>query len=155
MKKIISVLSLFIMILAGLIIYEALNVNKIEKFNIKVIDHPKCNLHLENCSVKVPKLGKVLFKLTPKPIVMNTTLSMIVEPEFESPVEVWVDFLGQQMDMGYNRTKLKRENNHYKANGFLPTCTFKQMTWLTTLLIKVNDITYGYKFNFITKKSDE
>lgn len=155
MKKAIIVVSILILVLASMIVYEAMNVNRVEDFKITMIDSAPCNLHKEDCTVTVPKLGEAIFKLNPKPINMNKSLKMEVETKFDDDVDVWVDFLGIEMEMGFNRTKLKAIDQNYRAEGFLPTCTQKEMTWKTTLLIKKGEDTFGYEYKFITKQEDE
>lgn len=155
MKKIIIILSILIFVITSLIVYEAMNINKIDDFKIISINEQSCNLQNDECELNVADLGKVNFKITPTPILMNEQISLIVTPEFGGLTEVWVDFLGLEMEMGYNRTKLKRIGDRYIAKGFLPTCTEKQMTWKATLLIKIKTDTYGYEFKFKTSRNDE
>lgn len=155
MKKIIYIVSFLILALAGLIIYEAVNINSVEDFNIKVMPAQKCDLHSQNCKVSVPELGEAILSFAPRPIQMNKSLNMFVTTSFEDQVEVWIDFLGLEMEMGFNRTKLKYIDNKYSANGFLPTCSEKKMTWKTTLLIKKGDVTYGYEYRFVTELDEE
>lgn len=155
MKKAIYIVSFLILALASLIIYEAMNVNKVENFNITMQQTTDCDLHVEECQVQVPELGTAILKLNPKPIHMNKSLRMEVETKFDDPVDVWIDFLGLEMEMGFNRTKLKKTEGRYQSEGYLPTCTEKTMTWKTTLLIKKGDVTYGYEYRFVTKLNEE
>ena len=155
MKKAIYIVSFLILGLASLIVYEAMNITKVEDFNISMLPTNDCDLHVENCEVQVPDLGIAILKLSPKPIQMNKSLKMQVETKFDDQVDVWIDFLGLEMEMGFNRTKLKVIENIYQSEGYLPTCTEKRMTWKTTLLIKKGDVTYGYEYRFVTKLNDE
>lgn len=155
MKKAIIAISILICTLAGLIIYEAMNINKIDDFNIKLMPTKECDLQLAKCSFEVPNLGEASFSINPKPIKMNTKLALKVETKFKDDVGIWIDFLGVEMDMGLNRNPLKQSGMIYTGEGFLPTCSQNQMHWKSTVLIKVNDLTYGYVFKFLTKKNDE
>lgn len=155
MKKAIYIVSFLILGLASLIIYEAMNVTKVEDFNITMLPTKECDLHIEDCEVQVPNLGTAIIKLSPKPIHMNKSLKMQVETKFDDRVDIWIDFLGLEMEMGFNRTKLKFIENKYQSEGYLPTCSEKKMTWKTTLLIKTGDITYGYEYRFVTKLNEE
>lgn len=155
MKKAIYIVSFLILALTSLIIYEAMNVNTVESFNITMRPTKACDMHTEDCIFKVPKLGKAIVKISPRPIQLNKSLKLEVKTDFSDDVEVWIDFLGLDMEMGFNRTKLKFKDNKYQADGYLPTCTEKKMRWKATVLIKKNDITYGYEYRFGTRLNEK
>lgn len=155
MKKIIIVFSVIILALVSMIIYEAITIDQVEEFNIREVKQVDCDLNQKACTIEIPGIGGALFELSPRPIKMNQTLNMKLSSQMNRNIEAWVDFLGLEMEMGFNRTKLKEQNNIYTALGFLPTCTENQMNWKTTLLIKIDGLTYGYEFKFLTKKENE
>ena len=83
---------------------------------------------------------------------MNQKQELVVTSE-KRVIEGWVDFLGMEMDMGFNRPKLKpNQNGTMEGIGVLPTCTQQQMTWQATIILKGLEKYYGAPFKFITVK---
>jgi hypothetical protein len=152
MKKLILVFALLTITMLALVIQEAYKITQREEFAIDIEESFDCNLHQEVCSFNVPNLGTGKFSLMPRPIRMNQNLQAMVKTDFSEQVEMWVDFMGVDVYMGYNRPKLNGFQNHYEGQVFLPTCTAKHMTWKATILVKHKDKTYGYSYQFLTER---
>lgn len=114
---------------------------------------PLCDLQKGACSAQVKGLGNLVFEILPREILMNKPFKMTLKVAKDIDAKVWVDFMGLNMNMGYNRPVMKKDGpNHYVTEATLPACTVDSMTWQATVLIRLKNKTYGIPFKFITEK---
>jgi archaellum component FlaF (FlaF/FlaG flagellin family) len=162
MVKAIFILSLMVIIGGTLYVFFNQNVSEagdaVEAASDSEIiridqDNETCSLQKNACVVTIPQLGQITFEITPREIRMNTPLILRLTADSQKAAEVWVDFLGVDINMGYNRVALKKsEGNVYLGEATLPVCSTGSMTWQATILLKLNDQMFGVPFEFITEK---
>lgn len=152
MKSLLVILPIFIIGLAVFVINEAMEVSKKEEFQIQFQEVLPCDLQKVDCPITIPNLGEAMVSITPRPIKMNEQLK--IKLSLQKDAQVMFDFMGLEMDMGYNRPILKLLDNGHEAQAFLPACTDKQMTWQLTVLVKNDEQTYGYVYKFLVVKDE-
>ena len=82
---------------------------------------PACDLHKNACTLPFPKTGSVTFSMHPKdiPILQPVQLQVNIEGLEVSSVEV--DFVGVDMEMGYNRPVLEKKSSvKYTGEMIIP-----------------------------------
>ncbi|MFA5628067.1 MAG: hypothetical protein WCX90_09230 [Thiohalomonadaceae bacterium] len=114
-------------------------------------DLSACDLQQGSCLVSMDGLGSFTVTITPRPIPLVETLNFIVETDVPDLHQVEIDFSGVDMNMGYNRFKLKsRGNGRYTGEGMLPVCVRNRMTWEAKVMLYRTDAVYVAPFNFDT-----
>lgn len=151
--KLIIFFVFLILIALGFIGYEATQSYQSPKeMLVTELTTPECDLQKQDCEFEHPLFGNVKVSITPRPIKMNVKQRILIESEKEMSTEGWVDFLGLEMDMGFNRPKLiPVSDKSMAATVVLPTCTQTKMTWKSTVILK-SDKNYGAPFKFRTIK---
>ncbi|MCK5919209.1 MAG: hypothetical protein KAG34_12340 [Cocleimonas sp.] len=112
-----------------------------------------CDLRKDKCTTLLPSGGKVSLSITPKtiPILRPLVLNVIVDGIAVSKVEV--DFIGIDMDMGYNRSTLEKiETEHFKGKAVIPVCVRSKMEWEARVLLHTNNGLIMAPFRFYTIK---
>lgn len=154
MKILFALIALSLVIFAimfGSLELERIKNSTLDESMIEVVNPEECDLQKRDCYFQIPNVGRFEFSIGPRPIEMNQkiNLSLIVDDHNFEKVEV--DFLGEEMNMGYNRPLLNRfDNKTYKGTSILPRCTTPKMTWQATVIIYTKDKTYGVPFKFLT-----
>ncbi len=108
---------------------------------IDTVTAPKaCDLTQTSCSVRFADGQELDFSLQPNPVPVLKPLRLAVQlsppatPAVRQDIEV--DFVGVDMDMGFNRVKLERQDaDHYTGTGVLSLCTRKRMEWEARVLL--------------------
>lgn len=90
-----------------------------------------CNLVEAACSARFDDGQTVTFDLEPRPFPLLEPLQLVVQLSPGQAVRrVDVDFVGINMDMGFNRVKLSQKTmNKFEGTGALAVCTRHRMEW--------------------------
>ncbi len=115
---------------------------------------PSCDLHQGPCALSLPGGGQMRFSITPKSIPLTQPLSLEVATSGNPVVNaVEVDFSGVNMNMGYNRPRLKRvEEGLFRGEGLLPVCIRRRMDWRAKVMLHTDQGVYIVPFEFETVK---
>lgn len=112
-----------------------------------------CDLRKETCWSDLPTSGKVGFSISPKSIPILTSLELTISTESMKVSTVEVDFVGIDMDMGYNHTKLgKFDSNLFKGSAVIPICVRAKMEWEARILLQTDTGLVMAPFRFHTLK---
>ncbi len=88
-----------------------------------------CDLHLNSCKAKIPKLGTFEFDIEPKNIPLMEKLTFTVKTDTDVN-ELNLHIYATNMNMGYHTFTLKKiAPKIYQTTGILPTCTVGGMIW--------------------------
>lgn len=97
-----------------------------------------CDLRAGPCREPVPG-GAVVFAISPESIPLMQTLHLIVNVQDLQTESVVVDIRGLNMDMGINRTVLKKsQDDMWEGETLLPVCSQKRMEWEAAILLEAN-----------------
>lgn len=134
--------------------HEVYQVLKNEKqIKINLIQEVECDLQQGQCQFKSLCCGMMILAITPRPIMMNEELKVVLTTERPMPKDSSIDFMGVEMKMGYNRPSFVQDTpKHYSLEALLPMCTQDEMTWQATLLIPKKNELNAYQFKFITER---
>lgn len=110
-----------------------------------------CDLRKGSCRSELPQGGKLTFSINPnnipvlKPLVLNVTIEGV------SVSKVEVDFVGVDMDMGYNRSTMdKIDNRHFTGTAVIPVCVRSRMDWKASVLLSTDHGLIMAPFTFYT-----
>ncbi len=98
-----------------------------------------CNLQKGPCQAVFPNGSKVTLSIAPRPIHERKPLHLQVRLQGIDAKSVYVNFLGQNMYMGYNRPKLKSiAPGQFAGTWTLASCGLfvEHMEWKTMVLIQ-------------------
>lgn len=155
MKKLIAVLVIICCVLAYFIAKEVMDVTDIKKgWNITILLESPCDLQQGPCEFEFEN-QKYTLKVANFPIVINKKQPITLEGNFENIQDVWVDFKGIEIDMGYNRLQLKAQQTQLAGDMYLPSCELEVMTWRAMVILKRHDKLYGFVYKFKTDKNHE
>lgn len=142
-----SVLLLIVLLVAGYKFKQGVITNIIATVALD----KSCDLRKGACSLALPNGGKVNFAISPndipilRPLVLNVTSDGV---QFSA---VQVDFIGVDMDMGYNHSTLdKKDNNHFVGTAVIPVCVQSKMEWEARLLLQTDQGLIMAPFRFHT-----
>ncbi|TCT18975.1 hypothetical protein [Thiobaca trueperi] len=115
---------------------------------------PGCDLRSGACMARLPQGGAVSFEIGPRTIPLLSPLRLDVGIQGLDDVRaVEVDFVGVEMNMGFNRVALTRiQAGHYTGQATLPVCTSTRMTWEARVLIQTPDALLAAPFRFETTR---
>lgn len=116
---------------------------------------PACDLAHEVCAVPldagVPNGARVLFSMTPRPIVPSMPLDLEARFEGIAPERVEVDLNGTAMRMVDNRTVLRAgADGRYVGRTGLSACITGGMQWRAALIVDDGRTQYTLPFVFDT-----
>lgn len=107
------------------------------KADITVFPDPACNLQKANCPVTLPTGGLVELSLGARAVPLVKPFGVEVTTRGLAPERVEVDFVGVDMNMGYNRPELvQRDEGRFVGEATLPVCITGHMDWQATVLIE-------------------
>ncbi len=112
-----------------------------------------CDLQQRACPASLPQGGRIELAITPRPIPSLQTLRVEVTASGINARKIEVDFAGETMNMGYNRTELTADsdgrNGLYAAQFALPVCVTGGMAWVATVIVETDRqrITIPYRFD--------
>lgn len=110
-----------------------------------------CDLHAGPCASAIPGGGRIELSIEPRPIPLLRPLRLAVKVEGMEAGKVEIDFTGVDMNMGYNRPELKRENgNRFTGQATLPVCITGRMAWQATVMATTDKIRVAAPFRFVT-----
>ena len=112
-----------------------------------------CDLRKGACTSKLPDGGTVRFSITPNDIPILRPLKFEVSVDGVAVSNVEVDLTGMDMDMGYNRPKLKAQgNNQFLGKAIIPVCVRAKMDWEAKVLLQTDRGLIMAPFQFYTLK---
>ncbi|MDP1735197.1 MAG: hypothetical protein Q8L44_12645 [Sulfuritalea sp.] len=120
------------------------------KADVAGMPQPGCDLQQRACSATLPNGGRIEFSITPRPIPFLQALRTEVTVSGIEASKVVVDFAGETMNMGYNRSELTASGSgHYSGETSLPVCVSGGMTWVATVIIETDRqrIAVPYRFD--------
>lgn len=120
------------------------------KADLTGIVEPGCDLQLRACPATLPGGGRLDLSITPRPIPFLQTLRVEVTVSGVEPRKVEVDFAGESMNMGYNRSEFPAAGaGRYVGAAALPVCVSGGMTWVATVIIETDRqrIAVPYRFD--------
>lgn len=110
-----------------------------------------CDLQQGPCSTVIEGVGAVTLVIAPRPIPLVEPLTLKVEVAIPDVRAIDVDFSGVDMNMGYNRFRLKAtETGRYEGAGMLPVCVRSRMTWEAKIMLATERVMYVVPFRFDT-----
>lgn len=114
-----------------------------------------CDPRVGPCRVQFAANGRVTLEIRPRGIPAVQPLTIEAEIEGLPPaLRVEVDFVGVDMDMGFNRVSLEpmppTDDNHqrFRGVGMLPVCVRDRMTWEARVLLHYPDRLLAAPFRF-------
>ncbi|MCK5813801.1 MAG: hypothetical protein KAH03_06070 [Cocleimonas sp.] len=112
-----------------------------------------CDLRQEKCLSKLPGGGTVSLLITPNTLPILHPLALTVDVDGVKVSMIEVDFIGIDMDMGYNRSKLdKVDDHHFKGKAVIPVCVRSKMEWEARVLLQTEKGLLMAPFRFYTIK---
>lgn len=116
---------------------------------------PDCNLQQAPCVATFSGNEKITFAITPTPIKPLVPLELLVKVENIQPQQVFVNFEGIDMYMGFYRPELAKQNNaehdltgNYQGSATLSVCTLDKMQWQATVILATPRGNYIAPFTF-------
>jgi len=121
------------------------------KADVTVFPDPACNLQKENCVVNLPAGGKIELSLGARAVPLVKPFGIEVTASGFAPGRVEVDFVGVDMNMGYNRPELvPRGEGRFNGEATLPVCITGHMDWQATVLVDAGDQRIAVPYRFST-----
>jgi hypothetical protein len=115
---------------------------------------PNCDLRAGPCTSTLPSGGKVSFGIEPREIPLVKPLQLKVTVEGREVKNAEIDFVGVDMNMGYNRPKLAAQGGGaFTGDGILPVCVRDAMEWEARVMLNTDSGLVSAPFRFITVKS--
>lgn len=112
-----------------------------------------CNLQEGPCSSAIPGGGRIEFAIAPRPIPLLQPLRLSVQVQGMEARAVEVDFTGVDMNMGFNRPQLQRENNgRFSGQTTLPVCITGRMAWQAVVVVTSDKTKVAAPFRFVTSR---
>jgi len=112
-----------------------------------------CNLRQAACTNIFPNGETVSFSINPKNIPILQALSLKVEIKGITASAVNVDFVGLNMDMGFNHSELKLDAfNNYTGEFTIPICVNSRMEWEAQVKLETDQGIMMAPFRFYTIK---
>ena len=111
---------------------------------------PGCDLQKQACTATLPLGQHLVVSVTPRPIPFLQPLRVEATVTGVEPTKVEVDFAGESMNMGYNRSELAATGpGRYASTISLPVCVSGGMTWVATVIIATGQqrITVPFRFD--------
>ena len=115
--------------------------------------NPDCDLRAGPCASRLPEGGVISFAVEPRSIPVIKPLALRVAVTGLEARAVEVDFVGVDMNMGFNRTALEmHEPGLYRGEGMLPVCVRDAMEWEARVLVYTDAGLVSAPYRFITVK---
>lgn len=147
------VVGLLFLALIGVAIYKFQPLLNPELAAVASVD-PKCDLRAGPCVGKFPDGTEVSFSIEPRSIPLVKPLQLKAEVNGASAQGVEVDFVGLNMEMGFNRSRLKADGNgRFSGTGVLPVCIMTVMQWEARVLVKTERGLIAAPFRFNTTRA--
>ncbi len=112
-----------------------------------------CDLRAGPCVSPLPDGASVSFAIEPRSIPVVRTLQFQVQVEGLDVKRVEIDFSGVDMNMGFNRPALeKQQEGRFAGKGMLPVCVRDAMEWEAKVLLHTDQGLVSAPYRFITVK---
>lgn len=119
------------------------------KADAKGAADPGCDLQRQACPATLPDGSRLQLSITPRPIPFLHALHVEVTLSGTRAAKVGVDFAGESMNMGYNRSTLvATDEGTYVGEASLPVCVSGRMTWVATVLVETDRQRIAVPFRF-------
>jgi hypothetical protein len=146
----VSLLMLFALLAIG-IVGNQFSPLLLPKADLTGVVEAGCDLQRQPCMAKVADGGRLEFSITPRPIPLLQALRVEVTVSGFKPKKVEVDFAGESMSMGYNRSELPATGDgRYAGQISLPVCSSGGMAWVATVLVETDRQRIAVPFRFDT-----
>lgn len=115
---------------------------------------PACDLRAGPCVGRFPGGAEISFSIEPRTIPLVKPLQLRAEIDGVSAQGAEVDFIGLNMEMGFNRSKLKAEGDGiFSGSGVLPVCVLTVMQWEARVMVRTDQGLIAAPFRFSTSRS--
>lgn len=115
---------------------------------------PSCDLHAGPCSSDIPGGGRIELSIEPRPIPLLRPLRLVVKTQGLDARQVEVDFTGVDMNMGFNRPKLKEEGDQqFSGETVLPVCITGRMAWQAAVVVTTPKLKAVAPFRFTASRN--
>lgn len=115
---------------------------------------PACDLHAGPCSSEIPGGGRIELSIEPRPIPLLRPLRLVVKTQGLDARLVEVDFTGVDMNMGFNRPKLKQEGDQqFSGETVLPVCITGHMAWQAAVVVTTPKLKAVAPFHFTASRN--
>ena len=142
-------LAMVVALLAIALIGTYLSPLLLPKADVTAVAEPGCDLQRRACSAALPQGGRLELSITPRPIAFLQPLRVEVTVSGVQPRKVEVDFAGESMNMGYNRSELPATGpGHHVGETSLPVCVTGRMTWVATVIVETDRQRIAVPFRF-------
>ena len=112
-----------------------------------------CDLQSGPCASAIPGGGRITLSIAPHPIQLLRPLTITVTVEGLDAQTVEVDFVGVDMNMGYNRHPLQTQGNgQYSGEATLPVCIIGRMAWQASVIVTSGKTRAVAPFRFVTRR---
>jgi len=125
-----------------------------------------CDLLQQDCSLSFASGGELRLSIRPRGIPAVHPLELEVRlAGLPPPQRVEIDFRGVDMDMGFNRKALEKQEvlgpdaaqravseSIWTGSGMLPVCVRDQMTWEAQVLVHYPQQILAAPFRFLSKR---
>ncbi|MEN8213294.1 MAG: hypothetical protein ABFR19_02925 [Pseudomonadota bacterium] len=147
------IVALLLFGIAAVVGYK-LNSTSHQNVTLLAVTDPDCELRKGPCQADLPSGGSITFSLEPRSIPLMKPLSLDVNVRDIETSSAEVDFVGINMNMGYNRPRLKQtSDSRYQGTATLPVCILQRMQWEARVLLKTDRGAIMAPFRFHTDKS--
>lgn len=115
---------------------------------------PNCDLRAGPCVGRFPDGTEISFSIEPRTIPLVDPLRLEARVKGVSARGAEVDFIGLNMDMGFNRSRLKdMGEGNFSGSGVLPVCVLTRMEWEARVLVQTDRGMIAAPFRFDTVRS--
>ncbi len=142
-------LAMIVALIATAVVGHQLSPLLLPKADVTGVVEPGCDLQRRACPATLPQ-GRMELSITPRPILFLQPLRVEVTVSGIEARKVEVDFAGESMNMGYNRSELTASGSgRYGGETSLPVCVSGGMTWVATVIIETDRqrIAVPYRFD--------
>ncbi len=142
-------LAMIVALIATAVVGHQLSPLLLPKADVTGMVEPGCDLQRRACPATLPQ-GRMELSITPRPILFLQPLRVEVTVSGIEARKVEVDFAGESMNMGYNRSELTASGSgRYGGETSLPVCVSGGMTWVATVIIETDRqrIAVPYRFD--------
>jgi len=121
------------------------------KADVTGVAEAGCDLQKSACIAALPQGGRLEFSVSPRPIPVPRPFRVEAAVSGITARKVEVDFAGETMNMGYNRSELAALGaGRYAAEVSLPVCVSGGMVWRATVVVETDGQRIAVPFRFET-----
>ncbi|MGF1546725.1 MAG: hypothetical protein ACFCUG_05330 [Thiotrichales bacterium] len=112
-----------------------------------------CDLRSGACELALPTGGSIRFEIEPRTIPLLEPIALTVALKDAPVTAVEVDFVGVDMNMGYNHARLvAQDDGRFRGSVTLPVCVRQRMDWEARVLLETPAGWTLAPFRFFTLK---